>query len=545
MRGRRRVGVLQLERYLPLIDRWARVLLALSAVASSSCEEPGLEVVVIVDTVLEPGVEFDRVDVDVSANGRMETRCVVIGRDEEGCTRVEAGSRQAGGGFPLALSVASASGRGQLVARADLSLGEETVACRAVSAALEPGPPRMLRVEVGRACGAPDCASAEVVASEPWIDMLPPALEPQPATEPPARPIARVAAGAEHACLIDAMQRVFCWGANEQSQLGTRDRTARFRPTLVEGVADAVDIDAGEAHTCAVTSGGDVLCWGSNEAGQIGNGTSVGPVTRPFRATGGATAVSLGPQHSCAIVASGVACWGSNAHFEAGGTTNPLRDATLVPGLPATIVRVSAGGASDSAGPRHTCAIDDMGAAHCWGSNATRQLGVEGGDTGTAVPVVLGETLTDIAAGNGDTCAIATGGQIFCWGRNSAGTLGFAASATEEREPARIDADTSASQISASDAWRCFVDTGGSVRCFGVELALRMGQGTERQTFVDPVVVPLSGGPFAEVAVGLAFACARSMDGSMPWCWGSNLDGQLGSGVPGDPAAPGQIPYCD
>ncbi|MCZ7678475.1 MAG: hypothetical protein M5U28_06765 [Sandaracinaceae bacterium] len=162
------------------------MLLVLGAVASSSCEEPGLEVVVIVDTVLEPGVEFDRVEIDVSASGRMETRCVVIGRDEDGCTRVEAGSRQAGGGFPLALSVASASGRGQLVARADLSLGEETVACRAVSAALEPGEPRMLRVEVGRACGAPDCASAEVVASEPWIDMLPPALEP-PARDRAAR----------------------------------------------------------------------------------------------------------------------------------------------------------------------------------------------------------------------------------------------------------------------------------------------------------------------------------------------------------------------
>ncbi|MCZ7678476.1 MAG: RCC1 domain-containing protein [Sandaracinaceae bacterium] len=116
-----------------------------------------------------------------------------------------------------------------------------------------------------------------------------------------------------------------------------------------------------------MTSGGDVLCWGSNDAGQIGNGSRVGPVTRPFRATTGATAVSCGPQHSCAIVDGGVACWGSNAHFESGGTTNPLLDATLVPGLPATIVRVSAGGASDSAGPRHTCAIDDTGAAHCWG----------------------------------------------------------------------------------------------------------------------------------------------------------------------------------
>lgn len=547
MRGRRRVGVLQLERYLPLIDRSVRALLVLGAMAWSSCDEPGTEVIVVVDTVLTPLDEFDRVDIDVTANGRTDTRCVLIGRDDEdGCVRVEAGPRQGGGGFPLALSVVSASGRGQLVARAQLSLAGSTVACRAMSAALEPGDARMLRLEVGRPCGAPDCSSAEVVVSEDWIGSLPPALEPQPTTEPPARPIARVAVGAQHACLIDAMGRVFCWGANERSQLGTRDQTARFRPTLVEGVADAVGIDAGDAHTCAVTGSGEVLCWGGNDAGQIGNGTSVGPVTRPFRSTTGATAVSLGPQHSCAIVAEGVQCWGSNAHFEAGGATNPRRDAALVPGLPANIVRISAGGASAATGARHTCAIDDTGAAWCWGSNATRQLGVEGDDTGTAVAVGLTETLVDIATGNGDTCAIATGGQIHCWGRNVAGTLGFDATVTEQRAPERIDADTSASQISASDAWRCFVDAAGAVWCFGQELERRMGQERGPRTFATPVLVPLPGTePFAEVSVGLAFGCARPADGDLPWCWGANAAGQLGIGVPGDPAAPAAIPYCD
>lgn len=548
MRGRRRVGVLQLERHLSLTARWTLLIGALSAIA---CDDAGgTEIVVVIDSVLDAEAgEYDRVDLEVSAGGTTETRCAVIGRDEDGCVRVDPRSRQSGGDFPLALSVVSASGRGQLLARVELSLAETVVACRALSAELEPGEPRMLRVEVGRPCGETDCSSAEVVELEPWIDMLPPSLVPQPASEAPELPIRGIAAGTQHACLIDGMNRLFCWGANDVGQLGTRDQTARYRPALVTGLTDIVDVDAGETHTCAVASSGEVNCWGGNDDGQVGNGGRARIVSRPVVATTGASAVSLGPWHSCAIVADGVQCWGSNANGESGGAENPVLDPTLVPGLPATIAHMSAGGGSTATAARHTCAIDDTGAAHCWGGNTTGQLGFEGADTSTAMPVTLTETLVDIAAGSTDTCAIATGGQVFCWGSNvPPGTLGFMASdATERRPPSRIDADTSATQIAAGDTYRCFVDTDQSVRCFGNELVYRLGQSPTRTpvTFVDPVLVPTPGALFTEVAVGGAFACALPSDGTMPWCWGDNAVGQLGQGTPGDPSLPVQIPLCN
>lgn len=70
-----------------------------------------------------------------------------------------------------------------------------------------------------------------------------------------------------HACAISYTGELWCWGRNEEGQLGTGDRTPHLVPTNV--ALDAVQVAVGRLHTCMVKAG-DILCTGSNESRQLG-----------------------------------------------------------------------------------------------------------------------------------------------------------------------------------------------------------------------------------------------------------------------------------
>lgn len=75
------------------------------------------------------------------------------------------------------------------------------------------------------------------------------------------RPTA-IAVGGSHACVLAGSGDVWCWGDNEEGQLG--DGTTRSRTDLVkvQGLpAPAVQLDAGYTHSCARVEDGTVHCW--------------------------------------------------------------------------------------------------------------------------------------------------------------------------------------------------------------------------------------------------------------------------------------------
>nr|WP_315972036.1 hypothetical protein [Gordonia sp. NB41Y] len=68
--------------------------------------------------------------------------------------------------------------------------------------------------------------------------------------------------------------KVWCWGDNDNSQLGTTG-DGRQTPAEVTGLTgQAVSVETAGGSTCSRNSAGEVYCWGHNDVGQLGDGST-------------------------------------------------------------------------------------------------------------------------------------------------------------------------------------------------------------------------------------------------------------------------------
>lgn len=137
-------------------------------------------------------------------------------------------------------------------------------------------------------------------------------------------------------------------------------------------------------HICAL-SDGRLYCWGRNDEGQVGNGgTSASgvsaPVEVPVTALRGATDFSLGGFHTCAVSTEQVYCWGRNTDGQLGDGTTDARTSPVMSAPSLRVRQVAAGGS-------HTCVIDVDGRIWCWGDDTSGQLGSAEVSSGSAEPV--------------------------------------------------------------------------------------------------------------------------------------------------------------
>lgn len=149
-----------------------------------------------------------------------------------------------------------------------------------------------------------------------------------------------IATGRDFSCAAAAGGNVYCWGANDQGQLGDGSGVGSSSPVMVQGITTARGVTARVSHACAWLADGTMACWGANDSRQLGDGTftdQLAPVVvqGPSGPLGSVMSASAGSSHTCALLTGGtVACWGSCYYGQCGtGLTGELSTPQRVQGL--------------------------------------------------------------------------------------------------------------------------------------------------------------------------------------------------------------------
>ncbi|MCU1356735.1 MAG: regulator of chromosome condensation, partial [Acidimicrobiales bacterium] len=423
---------------------------------------------------------------------------------------------------------------------------------------------------------------------------------PKALSSPLTSGVTSVSEGDQYTCAV-ASGAVYCWGLNDQGQVGDGTTTTRLAPLAVQapgvasgspkltGVSTAVvgSISSGARASCANLTSGPTVCWGQGTAGQLGDGFLInrstpvyvdgtGPdtwATASVSASEGRNA--QGSDHACSVTTTGgVKCWGQGGGGQMGNNTTNASNLA-----PVDVVLNAAAGASpvarvdNTAGQTlasaqsHSCVIFDAtgvtGGVQCWGLNGNGELGDGSTTTPRNTPVIVRTSsgnaapltgIVAIAAGsenntnNSETCAINSAGAAFCWGYGLNGRLGNSAGSNSSSPVPVTNIDGTsgkvASAISVGGAFACAV-VSGAAKCWGWNGEGELGNGTTTASTIPVQVGTLTSGVNA-IAAGSGsgsageHACASTTAGAV-WCWGSNGNGELGDNTTTQRNSPVQV----
>jgi alpha-tubulin suppressor-like RCC1 family protein len=307
-------------------------------------------------------------------------------------------------------------------------------------------------------------------------------------------------------------------------------------------------IDTGANSSCVLSAAGAAYCWAYNGNGALGNNSTTQSLVPVAVTASGAlsgvtlTEISTGYQIACALSSAGAGyCWGAGGLGNNTTTESNVPVAVSVSGVLSglTLTQISAGGAY---GVPFPCALDDLGAAYCWGQDVYGSIGDPATGANFAVPVAVTARSTMVSVGQSHSCLLRNG-KAYCWGSNNYGQLGnnstTASSVPVPVYTGGVLSGVTLIQISAggnggTDDITCALSSAGAVYCWGWGAGGDLGNGTTTTTQTTPVAVTtsgvLSGVTLTQIAVGSYSACALSSAGAA-YCWGLGTNGQLGNGT--------------
>ena len=339
-------------------------------------------------------------------------------------------------------------------------------------------------------------------------------------------------AGGDFTCGIANLGRGYCWGLSSFGRTAAAPDSSCFDPTspcilppkrMNRPEIAFTKLSAGEEFACGIATDQRLYCWGRDEQGQVGNGADGAGATPSLTTVKNErfTAISAGTAHACALNLAGRAyCWGSDSHGQLGDHGH-VNSTTPIPVLDSlTTYRAI------SAGARHTCAITAAGAARCWGDGTSGQLG-NGTAASSDVPVLVSgnQNFIEISAGERHTCAVESSGSVYCWGANNFGQLGIGATGAAQLTPVQLPGSNSFTAIAAGAFHTCGISNT-HVSCWGWSEYGEVGDGNVLDHNVPaPFVVGLQA---MSISAGAKHTCAISLVGEA-MCWGSNIWGALGN----------------
>ena len=349
-----------------------------------------------------------------------------------------------------------------------------------------------------------------------------------------------IATDSFHSCAVTAGRALECWGDNSYGQFGNGTYDASLTPTPATTFAAPVaSVVTGEGNTCSLSMAGRVQCSGNGDFGHLGDGSWHGSNAGAVQVSGlGAGVVQLagGYRHTCAqLEDSSLRCWGEGDRDQLGNGVPVIRTS------PVDVVGLGAA-QQMGIGLWHTCGLSAASPATCWGYNFYGQLG-----DGTVIPHTLPAPVQDmqpgalaIVAGQSHSCAITADGTVRCWGYNSVGQLGIGSLGGFFSSPVAPDLGAPTAMLSAGTDHTCAVSDGGGAKCWGLNNAGQLGDGTTVYWAVPVGVSGLSAG-VSGIAAGGEHSCAV-MDTGHVKCWGSNYSGQLGDGTFNGSLVPVDVP---
>jgi len=376
------------------------------------------------------------------------------------------------------------------------------------------------------------------------------------------RTFTQISSGSDNTCAIGSDGKPYCWGKGSTGKLGN-GATDKLIPIAVNltGIPGTqfTQISTGTNHTCGLTTEGKIFCWGQNNEGQLGNGTNVAstvPVEIDTNIVGlndpgtvdnefiGFKSVHVGHSHTCALYGNNkIYCWGYGLYGQLGSNS------TLSQPRPQAVVEPGGGFIAFkelAVGDYHTCALSTDHKAYCWGWGSLGRLGNGTTDNKyapTLVDTSLNADITSrtqehfekITLGADHTCMSTIGNSLYCWGSGLDGRLGVDDNTTRlypmTAVMTQVTENSGIAQIEAGKEHTCLTTRLGQVSCWGVGLKGRVGDGY----FLDravPVRTDFSTstgyvGAYA-ITSGGSHTCALGFTGEQ-YCWGEGLNGRLGN----------------
>jgi alpha-tubulin suppressor-like RCC1 family protein len=178
-----------------------------------------------------------------------------------------------------------------------------------------------------------------------------------------------------------------------------------------------------------------------------------------------------------------------------------------------------------SAGYSFNCGVTTDDRAYCWGNNGSGQLG-DGTTTARTRPHAVkgGLRFRHVNAGTNHVCGVTTDDRLYCWGFGDDGQLGNGSTSEVQSTPVLVSGGRRWRQVRAGSSHTCGVTMADIAFCWGRNLDGQLGVGDSTDRLV-PVRV-LGGLHWEEVTSGATHTCGLTLD-NRAYCWGAHAGADL------------------